>query len=317
MSRFTRNQVLQVKREATYGTNPGSWAASNTIPLRQDAPPQINRQRFQQQRVRGAMGGFSAMDVTGTVVQPFEVELGAAATAGTAPRVGDLLVALGMGETITAGNRVEYSPVSTDHSSVYFRSFEDGLMTPGAGARGTGRLMLSAMTLPLLSGELTGLGTTAPSAVATPNYQDWTGLPPINEDSTARFLLGAAYSAGTLTGGTSLPFTEVSIDLGWTVQHQQIVNDQSIDLTDRSTTIQGTVFFNTADEVSQYGLQRANTIGALSFTVGTNAGFIFIAHIANAQRRDIRAADYQGRRMVAVDFESVAASTPELILCFR
>src|SRR5690606_33426888 len=67
----------------------------------------------------------------------FSVEIAGSGAAGTAPAWGALLQACAFAETVTSGQRVDYTPVSTSLKSVSIYAYADGLEYQLIGAVGT------------------------------------------------------------------------------------------------------------------------------------------------------------------------------------
>ena len=143
MSRYMRNTVIQALLEPTYGAAVATWNAIDAL-LVKDPEFSIDRDVVPRDLVRGYMGGSEHLVGTRRSELKFTVELAGSGTAGTAPAWGKLLRGCGMAEVITAGNRVEYTPVTAGHESLSFRFFRDGVRYVSRGARGSVKVNLPA-----------------------------------------------------------------------------------------------------------------------------------------------------------------------------
>lgn len=120
------NEVILLKTEVTYGTDPTPVAATNAL-LVSELSVVPNSMRMQDRgAIRASLGqlqkiyGGHLLDVT------FKCEVKGSGTAGTAPEIGPALEACGMDETIVAVTSVTYQPVSTAHESVTIYYYEGG-----------------------------------------------------------------------------------------------------------------------------------------------------------------------------------------------
>lgn len=308
MSRYVRNTVIQAQIEAAYGTDPGSWSGTFNVPVMR-ATFDDQKDRVPRELMRGHMGAFEELYATGMGRISFEVELASSGTAGTAPAYGPLLRACGFAQTITAGNRVEYQPVSSAFESITLRYFIDGVLYTASGARGTVAFRLNAFGLPVMAFDFTSLAPVATAAAAdTGDFTAWKKPLVINEANAGAWRIGPTYSAGAISGGTLAVTGDFEVNIGNTVQHQKLLNGRAIEITDRRTTGRGTLFFSAAaDEVAWYAATNADATTSLGFVLGSAAGAKIGLHMPAVQRLQARPQDYQGRAVIAADF-SVAPS---------
>lgn len=149
----------------------------------------------QRPQYAGSLFGFS-----------FDVELKGSGTAGTAPRIGRLLQACGMGETIVASTSVTYEPsssVSTHASLTIF--YKEGVnLRKVTGARGNASVNIDAGGRLMVS--FTFIGHIASEAqAAAPSETAETTLPPV--------FIGATFQSG----GFAVAIGKLAIDLGNTM----------------------------------------------------------------------------------------------------
>jgi len=86
----------------------------------------------------------------------FDVELKGSVTKGTAPALGKLLKACGLGETVVSGTSVTYAPASSSISSLTLAAYQDGVIKNIWGARGNVSLKLENGAPGWLHFEFTG-----------------------------------------------------------------------------------------------------------------------------------------------------------------
>jgi hypothetical protein len=120
-----------------------------------------------------------------------------------------------------------YSPVSASFESgtIYFNN--DGVLHKMVGCRGTATLSMKAKAIPYLKFTFTGLYV-APTdtALLTPDYSTFQKPLAVNNGNTSLFsLLG--YAAR---------LSELSVDIGGSIQYRNLVGVEEVDFTDRDVT---------------------------------------------------------------------------------
>ena len=116
-----RNKNILVKIQSALDTDPTADGSNAAVTENLSWTPYAG-DRITRDRDRAFFGANSQVNVSPRTEFSFDVELGQAAAAGTAPAFGDLLRACGFSETIDAGVDVEYNPVSDGQEvcAVYF-----------------------------------------------------------------------------------------------------------------------------------------------------------------------------------------------------
>lgn len=302
MSRRTMNTVLSAQIETTYGTAPGSWAGTDALLL--TGTPKINFPREGQSRdlVRGYFGASEELVGIRRAEVSFSVELAGSGAAGTAPAWGKLLRGCACAEVISAGARVEYTPISTVLESVALRWENDGVRYNIRGAMGSAKLNLGAYERPTIDFSFKGFDVAAAVAAnVTPNFTSWQRPLVISDANSAGFKLGCAYATGALSGGTALVSRGITIDIGNTVEHMQLVGGEQIDITGREASGTGTVELDAATEVQWRTDMNANILSNIGFSHGTAAGNKVVIFATNVQRLNNQISDYQGRALTSFD----------------
>ena len=320
MNRYFRNTVIQVKIESTYGTDPGSYAATDCL-LVSEVKFQIDRDLVPRNLIRGYMGGSDQLAGTRRSNITFTVEMAGSGTAGTAPAWGKLLRICGMAEAITAAARVEYTPVSTAFTSATVRFFIDGVAYISRGARGTFKMKMNAYDRPEIEFTLQGFDTYAQEApVPTSSLAAWKRPEVVTDANSGDIVLGGTYTAGAITIGTGavLKSRGMEIDIGNKLSHMKLLGGESIDITDREVTGKMLVELTATQEVTWRTDINANTLTTVAFRHGSAAGSQIIVWAPGLQRVDPQAEDYEGGVMMAAELRLLPSSgNDELTICVK
>lgn len=200
------NEVILGKIEVTYNTDPTPTAGSNAIlvqtpsltneGLRMQERPVVKANLNQVQQVYG--GKLARLAIP--------CEMKGSGTAGTAPEIGPLLRACGMGETIVASTSVTYKPISSAHESITLWYYEGGRkLHKITGARGNVTFSYKAGEIPMANFEFVG-HVSDPTDASLPT--------PTVSAVVPRAALNMAVSLG---GVTSMIMREWSIGLNGTL----------------------------------------------------------------------------------------------------
>lgn len=311
MTRYTRNTVIQLAIESTYGVSPGSLAATDAILLAGDPTFRIDRDLVPRDLVRGYLGGSESLIGTRRSEIEFDVELAGSGTPTTPPAFARLLRIAGMAETIGA-SFVEYTPVTTGQASATIRFHSDGVNYQARGCRANFQLMMNAYGRPTLKFKVMGFDTFA-QAAATPatDFTAWRTPLVVSDTNSGSVSLGGTYNAvtGTITGGTALVSRGLDLDMGNTVSHLKLLNAESIDIVDRDTTGSTTVFLDPTQEVTWRTDINNNALTSFAFVHGTAAGNRVRVFAPAVQRIDPQREDYEGRVMMKTDLKFLPSGT--------
>jgi hypothetical protein len=157
MPLLTKLQQLFAIEEGEYGTNPGSevqieaWdIAVNPVITMVERAPQV-----------GNLGSIARPGIGQKCKEvTFKTWLKGSGTAGTAPRIGDLLEACFLKETPVAETSVTYTPSSdytTDFKSVSIKAYLDGIVHELLGAVGNAKVIMPAGEAPYVEFTFRGL----------------------------------------------------------------------------------------------------------------------------------------------------------------
>jgi len=309
MSRLTRKTAILAKIETTYGVDAVPSGAANAILISNQSIVPLNAKNVDRALVREYLGGAEQLVGDAYIEASFDVELQSSGTAGTAPAWGPLLRACGFAETVSAGQRVEYTPVSASFESLTLYYYDDGALHTLLGARGSFKLGLSLGNRPTISFHFLGLdgGITA-AANPSQTLTAWKTPLVITDPNTGDLLFGCTYATGALSGGTAYPSTGIEIDTGITVNHQPMLGGQSIELTDRNVTGKVSLDLTAAQEVSFMTGVKTNASQTLGLMHGSVSGSKIIVFSPAVQLINPKKEDQNGRRLIGFDTRHMPGS---------
>ena len=178
------------------------------------------------ERMRDGYGAFEQINTGPYVERQVRVPLAGSGTAGTPPAYGMLLRACGMSE-VTNPTSVVYQPASDSEDSVILWWVEDGQTQRIKGTRGTLSISTDAGSLPYIQFNLTGLyektAAGADASLATQAVQ--AKELPVNKQNTVANIDGHGACMSSL-----------SLDLGNQVGHRNLINCESVPITNRQVT---------------------------------------------------------------------------------
>ena len=308
MARTLRNSAILAKVETTYGTDAVPTGAANAM-LVSDMTIDYVYNNVDRSLIKGFMGGDAQLVGTRYVQLGFSVELAGSGTAGTAPAWGAPMQACAMAETITAGSRVEYNPISAALKSVTIHYYLDGVLHKALGCMGTSQLGFGIGERPMSKFSFTGLDGGVAEA-ANPSLTTTAWKPPlmITDVNSGDIKLGGTYSAGAITGGTAYASRGINLDLGNEVKQIQLLNGTAVDITNRMVTGSMQLELTAANEVSFFNDVNAATLGSISFEHGTTAGNKLLLFAPSVQRINPKRVDYEGRPHMTFDLRCLPSA---------
>lgn len=221
---FFRKKYILAKIESTYGTDPVAVGGDAILTKNLQINPQQGN-RVNRDLDRSTLGNDSEIATSRYTTISFDVELAGSGTAGTAPGFGSLLRACGLNETIVASTSVTYAPVSESFESVTIDFRIDGELHKLTGARGTVSFSLTRDEIPMMSFEFTGLyNTPTAPALVTPDFSAFEVPLPVTDANTPTYTVD----------GYNAKAESFSLDLANEVVYRNVVNDESVMITDRA-----------------------------------------------------------------------------------
>ncbi|MDD5297663.1 MAG: hypothetical protein PHU46_12190 [Rhodocyclaceae bacterium] len=311
MSRLIRNTAILAKIETTYGTDAAPAGATEAILASNFTATPLAANYVDRGLVRPFLGtsdrliGYTYKDLA------FDVEVAGSGTAGSAPAWGKLLRACAFAETITAGQRVDYNPISTAFESLTIYYYDDGVLHKLLGARGTVEFKLPVGQKPVMAFKFTGLDG-GDAAAANPSLTLTAWQPPVavTNANTGQLTLGCTYAAGALSGGATYASQGLTANLAGKVVYQELVGSSQVDFTDRDPSGKLVLDLTAAQEVALYTTVKSMTKQGLGMTQGTVAGNKFLFFAPGAQLMNPSKQDMNGRRLIGfdIDFTPVAGN---------
>jgi hypothetical protein len=306
MPRFIRNTVITAKIETTVGTD-AAPVGTDAVLVSDLQPLQLDAQNVDRNLYRGFFGGSEQLVATMFKRLSFSVELAGAAAAATVPAWDALMQACGFAvASLATPSRVEYTPISSNLKSCTIYYYDDGVLHKMVGCYGNWSLDAPVQGIPKIRFDFVGIdGGDSATANVTPTLTQWKKPVTMVKANLVDMTAGAAYSAGTLTGGTTYPSQGLSLDGGNVVNFTPLCSQEAIDLSDRS--VQGKVVFDltAAQEVSNLALVKSNATTAYGFTIGTVTGNKILIHMPAVQLVNPSKAEVNGRRLIGYDLRVV------------
>jgi hypothetical protein len=310
MTLFMRKTVIAVKKETTYGTDSTPTGAEAFLVKNATLTP-IAGDSAARDLIRPYFGNSETIQLNSHAELKFDVEFQSSGTAGTAPAFKDALKACGFAETVTAGSKVEYLPVSASFDSVTIDFYLDGVMHQLTGARGTVSLSVQRGQIPSLSFSFWGrYNTPTDAALISPTYSGF--KTPIGPNST---------NTPTVTlHSAALVMESLSLDVANNMVFRDLPGGSSAALiTDRKPT--GSISFEAGLIATKnwFEIAKATTLGALQVVHGTAAGYICQIDAPNVQIQQPAYADSDGIAMINTNLALIPGSSgnDELKLTFK
>lgn len=315
MSRLARKIALAAEIEPTYGAGrplvgdppaPISWAEA--LWIRPNGRPnfRIERNNIPRELMTPFLGASDELIGPRVAEIEFEVELAASGTAGTPPAWGKLLRACQFAETITAGSRVEYTPVSDPGESLIIRYWADGMAYAMKGCRGTVIFVVNAFDRPALRFRFRGFDTFGEasgwSGPAQDTYTAWkTPLVPQSSNSSS-MLLGCTYSNGNISGGTAYAGKGFELDMGHELTYDAILDGEKVVVTQRNPRGQMMLELTAAQE-EQWRTDMNNSVETtFGWRIGTEGGSRITFFGRRLQRQETQQVDDNGFLRVQTNF---------------
>lgn len=264
MTRYVRKLAVLAKIETTYGTDAVPTGVANAIQLLDVGFTPLEGSEEQRGIIRPYLG-HPGVILTGIhQMIEFSVEISGAGAAGDVPGYGALLRACGLSETITAATDVVYEPISDGYEAATIYYVLDGVRHIMLGCRGNVTLDFTSKKIPRLRFRVLGLlGTVSDQAVPASTYTGFSTPVPVSKANTTFSLHGYAG-----------PTESISIDLGNQVEPRLLINDESIQITDRRATGSAVMDATTLATKNWQQIALNHTTGVLALAHGLTAGNI-------------------------------------------
>ena len=275
MAGSIQNTVILFKPETTSGTDSAPGNTTDAVAIRISNLSVKIDEKFAERDV--IVGGFAAPDklaYTRRGMLTFSVELQGSGTLGTAPQWGDLLKCCAFAETISAGARVEYTPVSTALTTGTIWAYINNRLEKFNYASGTVKMSMAVGKVPSLDFTFTSLvSSSAASAPAAPTLSAWIRAQAVGPTFTTQLSMGAVtYSAGALSGGTAYNFQSFDLDMANDVQDIALATQETISIYGRNPSVALVADLGGTAHAAMKAAMHAGTQQGLGFVHGTVSG---------------------------------------------
>lgn len=312
MPRFERESLILGKLETTYNTDPTPTGVANAILCGNLKPYDFKANNVPRDLMRGYMGASEQLVGSNYGGLGFDVEFQSSGSmvTPTQPAWADILRACGFKAGVgTAGQRIEFD-LESDYSllkSMYFYQHDSGALDKIGGARGNVKIDLSVGKRPVFMFDFMGLnGGKSAIENATPTYTAYQKPLVVTDANTGAIVLGGAYSAGAITGGTEYVSAGCTLDLGNKLNFDDLLGTasepgQMVNISDREATGQVKFELTAAQEVSFHAAVLANTTQSFGIVHGTTAGQKMLVFCPAVQLINPKKEAINGRRVISFD----------------
>ena len=279
-------KILLAKVETTYGTDAAPSGAANAILARNLTLTPLEGTELPRDNIRASFGSPDNAPMAGLNAKlEFDIEAAGSGAAGAAPAWGVLMRGCGFAETITAGAKVDYTPVTGGEESVTIHFFRDGVQHKITGSRGDWSFKIGTNGEALMHFAMTGLYVDIiDAAIPAATLSGFKAPVPADNTHTPTFTL-MGYAAA---------LKSLDIQRGNDVQYRDLVNAQRVDIVNRK--MAGTAVFE-EPLIAQhdfYADSKNAAMGALSLVHGTVAGNIIELASTRTQIGKVTLSEDQG-----------------------
>jgi hypothetical protein len=117
--------------------------------------------------------------------------------------------------------------------------------------------------------------------------------------------IGASYAAGALTGGTVYSSTGLEMKAGNQVSFTPLLNQETVDATDRDSTGSIELDLTAAQEIAMMANVKGNVTQSLAITIGLSAGNKIIFFAPAVQLLNPKKVDRNGKRLIGYDLRFI------------
>jgi len=305
---ITTREVILVKEEVTYNTDPTPTAGANAVLVENLNWQNEGARMNERPSIKASFG--SVQQVYGGTLRTvtFDVELKGSGAAGTAPEMGDLLESCGFAETVVASTSVTYDPASTAIKSVTLYYYQDGTLMKLTGARGNVSFSLPVGEVGKASFTITGhVSAVTDATLVTGTY----------DSVVPSAFIGAAFSIDSGTPYSAV-IANLSIDMGGSLSLSPDANSADGYGEVRMTTRDVSGSFDPEHQLVattpfdadwKAGTNFALTTGA----IGGTAGNIYTIALPVIYYREIGPGDRDAIRTLDVSFGAAESTTDDEI----
>lgn len=294
MAKNFRNMLVLAKIQPTANTDAAPTPAANAILARGVAPSPVVANFADRDLMQPYFGNTGKVQIGAYSQVEFEVELAGAGAAGTAPKYGPLLRACAFGETITAGTKVDYAPVTTVQEMVTIWVYLDGVVHKMTDCKGSVSFQLDAGGIPVMRFNFVGfVGSVSDATPTGTSYTGWTAPLGVTKANTPTFTLHSI----------AVKATQFSIDMANDVNYRNYIGSESVNLTDRKPTGSTTFEYDAVSVKDWFTPVRLGTLSTLQMVHGTTAGNIVQIDAPKVQLTNPSLSEDTGIAMLSLGLE--------------
>ncbi|MYM65432.1 hypothetical protein GTP45_01115 [Pseudoduganella sp. FT55W] len=321
MSRNTRNTVILAKLETTYGQDSIPIGAANALLVSNVSINVLNAQNQARDIIRKYLGNSEELIGTRYKEASFDIEVVGSGTPGTAPPLGPLLRACGFAEVITAGTRVDYTPISGNFESLTIYWYDDGVLHKLVGARGSASLDMTQGGIPKLKFKFVAKdGGDIEDPLPATTLTAWRVPQTVIDANSGDLTFGCTHAstgAPALTSGSTYPSQGITVDFGIQTPFNALLGGESVPITDRKMTGSVKLDLTAAQEVAFLADVKSTALTSVGLQHGTVVGDMVMLFLASVQRLEPTKDELNGQRLIGFKLNvNPKAGNDELRLVF-
>ena len=300
---LTRRKLLLAKIESTYNTDPTPAASTDAVLCEGLTWSSAGLKMPERPSVRPSLGALKQIYAGRLLQVSFSCEVKGSGAAGTAPEIGQLLRACGLGETIVASTSVTYAPVSTSLESATLYVYEDGKQIKITGCRGNVAFTCEAGNKIMANFTMTGHEAAQTDvSLASPTFDSTSPEPFIGGTFTVdSFAAKISTFTFDLANQVAMP-TDVSAADGYgeiTIVSRDV--NGSIDPLDELV----------ADEAFLANFKSGAAMALATGAIGATAGNILSISMPAISYRDASMSDRDGLAALELPFGAAESTTDD------
>jgi hypothetical protein len=280
MGNADRKSLVLAKIETTYNTDAVPTAVANAI-VAGKVEYSIGGRALERDVVLPTFGKLGQANVGESIKLSFPVEVRGSGTAGTVPRIGCLLRACNLTETINAGVSVSYDPNSTlDAESVTLYFYADNILHKATGCVGNVKLSAKAGDYGKFDFEFTGMYSGSASSDASP------AAPTFGDAATVPRFISASFAFQTI----ALAIESFEVDLGNSIGARKDANSATgitrYFINDRAVKGSFDPAVTALSTFNPWTKWDQATLGAITATIGSSVGNRLVVSSPNCSLTD-------------------------------
>lgn len=266
-------KVLLAKLDVTYGVDPVPAAATDAVLVRDVKCTPLEIQYADRRLVRAYLGAFQQLVAQKAVSVMVELEVAGFGSAGPAsPTAGyDALLRMsGLQRAISAGVKIDYTPISTAFESGTLYFYQDGTLHKVTGARAKSfKMVMKRNEIPVYQIEFWGLyNTPTDVALPTPTVSAFVTPVVVNADNTTALALH----------GYAACVESLELDLGIESAFRNLINcTNNVRIIDRDVKGKIVLEAETVATKDWWTLVANATLGAFTVTHGPATNRVLVS----------------------------------------